>query len=243
MQYNISPNITLIDNGSFGIYSKEIIFKLLLEVDINFSLAVDKIPFSSKKVLINQWDNVPNCMSIDNNTHLIHLSTKENYWCQWIYQFSHEYCHHLIDGELVGDKKGLIWFEECICELASMWQLYIFFSKWSKSTNIIESKYALSFKDYLDNLLESNNGKYTLKECIDSLNTTTPKTEYERDKYNIIATNIYTLFIENHKLWKIILNFGDMRRFSKLEELFEHLITVSTDDYKQSLLKLNDLLL
>lgn len=59
------------------------------------------------------------CATSDSNIHVIKLNTEGNLWCQWVYQFAHEYCHHIIDGGLTGETSGLIWLEESICHVAS----------------------------------------------------------------------------------------------------------------------------
>lgn len=50
----------------------------------------------------------------------IYLSARENYWSKYIYQFAHEYCHFLIYDPLDGKLETTFWFEESVCELASM---------------------------------------------------------------------------------------------------------------------------
>ena len=66
---------------------------------------------------------MPLCVQKGGGEHIIFLNAKENYWCQWVYQFAHEYCHHLIDGTLTGEWSNLLWFEETICELSSLYNL------------------------------------------------------------------------------------------------------------------------
>ena len=62
------------------------------------------------------------CSNIGNDR-IIYLHTRGDFWCQWIYQFAHEYCHHIINGTMTGELSGLMWFEESVCELASMYNL------------------------------------------------------------------------------------------------------------------------
>lgn len=52
-----------------------------------------------------------------------------------------------------------------------------------------------------------------------------------------------SVFEENNHLWKIILHFGDMRKWDSLEDLFDHLLHTSDDSYSVSLRKLYNLLL
>ena len=67
----------------------------------------------------------PECRN-DNARRIISLSATENYYGQWIYQYAHEYLHHLIDGPMEGRLSGLNWFDETLCEAASrfgIWRL------------------------------------------------------------------------------------------------------------------------
>ena len=48
-----------------------------------------------------------------------HFSPEDFY----IYMIAHEYCHYLINGPLDGKLETSFWFEESICELASMFFL------------------------------------------------------------------------------------------------------------------------
>lgn len=80
--------------------------------------------------------------------HIIFLNAKENYWCQWVYQFAHEYCHHLIDGTLTGEWSNLLWFEETICELSSLYNLNKMIDYYT--TNGLPG-YSPSVQVYLDN--------------------------------------------------------------------------------------------
>ncbi|MFZ9847126.1 MAG: hypothetical protein ACO3EE_03105 [Flavobacteriales bacterium] len=52
-----------------------------------------------------------------------------------IYQFSHEYCHYLIDSAIKNYEGRFIWLEESLCELAS----YFVLEKYNKQ-NLITDK-------------------------------------------------------------------------------------------------------
>ena len=115
LKYQIAPNMSFIDDELFGNYDKEIVFSLLKTVDIIFSNSMGVKPFSSSHCTISYNHFKTNPMCCDScNGHYIFLYVKENYWCKWLYQFSHEYCHHLINGKMSGDLKGLKWLLLCI---------------------------------------------------------------------------------------------------------------------------------
>ena len=101
--------------------------------------------------------------------------------------------------------------------------------------------YASSVKNYLENLLTKNNGAYKLnaeggwyKQYEESLN----KEEYKRNLYNAIAVLMYPLFVDNPNLWKLILNIGDIRSWTSLDRLFNHLEANADESYSESLGKM-----
>ena len=170
--------------------------------------------------------------------HFIFLKTTNNHWCQWVYQFAHEYCHHLIDGSLSGEWADMLWFEETICELSSLYNLNRMI-KFCMMNGL--QGYAPSVNEYLRNLLAKNKDTYRLcadggwyKQYEDSLRVK----QYQRDLYNAIAVMMYPLFMENPRLWKMIMNIGDIRSWSSLDDLFTHLEANADDSYRDSMRRL-----
>lgn len=240
----ISKNISLIEDPNFGTFNKDVVGSLISNVDVIFSKCLEIEPFSSKECVIMHNNDEPMCCN-SSAGRIIYLATKENYWCQWIYQFAHEYCHHLIDGKMNPNFKGLFWFEETICELASLFHLNCMreYCSHSQSSQLVH--YAPSVTLYLKNLLSKNN------KSVESLRLTKlqPWKEqlqekvYHRHLYNAIAVVMFPFFNENPHLWKIIRNFGDMKERSSLEDLFTHLEEQATADYLHSLKQLRACLL
>ena len=87
------------------------------------------------------------------------------YWCQVIYQLSHELTHCFINC-LNGDMKYHIsWLEETICEAISLYFLNYFYNNWSMLPLYSKNTgYAPSIYDYLNNLL-FNQGNNKLSLC------------------------------------------------------------------------------
>lgn len=46
--------------------------------------------FSTRQCVIVPAGDVPMCAKVGEQ-HFIFLKTKDNHWCQWVYQFAHEY--------------------------------------------------------------------------------------------------------------------------------------------------------
>lgn len=233
-------NIILTENAAFGNTNYYVVRALLYMVDNNMMEAIGKPYFSTRLCVVVPTEEDPMCVK-EGEQHIIFLATKEDLWCQWVYQFAHEYCHHLIDGSLLGEWSDLLWFEETICELSSLYNL----------NKMIEycinnglQLYAPSVKNYLENLLTKNNGAYKLnaeggwyKQYEESLK----EEGYKRDLYNAIAVLMYPLFMENPRLWKMIMNIGDIRSWSSLDDLFTHLEANADDSYRESLSRLGQM--
>jgi len=241
----ISINLYITDNDGFKNYKKEYVHELLKSVDINFSNALQIPPFSTKPCFINYTKGNPKCVKVEDQAHIILISAFNDYLPRWVYEFSHEYCHHLIDGPMQTEIMGLIWFEETICELSSMYHLHKSYIDWHNSTDMNKWLNFHSFQEYLHDLLtknpklvDSTHHQGWLSSWLQILSE--PK--HHRDHYNAIAVRILPLFVENPFLWKIILHFGDSRKWNSLHDLFDHLFDLADDSYSDSLSKLHELL-
>ena len=233
----MATNIILTENAAFGNTNYEVVRALLYMVDNNMMEAIGQPYFSTKQCVVLPSEDVPMCVNAGER-HIIFLATKDNLWCQWIYQFSHEYCHHLIDGSLSGEWSDLLWFEETICELSSLYNLNKMIEY---CINDELQLYATSVINYLENLLTKKNSAYKLsveggwyKQYEESLK----EEGYKRDLYNAIAVMMYPLFVDNPNLWKLILNIGDIRSRTSLDDLFDHLEANADESYRESLGKM-----
>lgn len=178
--------------------------------------AFDENPDTILLITDNKQLGYPICL---NNNIEIYLSTAGNsYWAQNAYQLSHELCHHFIKKKTpIGDNS---WFEESICELASIYFLSKMASKWSNSTNIRKSSYSSSITEYFSELLISRSNIDLKQLSIQSsalyeeMNADT----YLRDNNNFIANKLLPIFKKTPSLWGDIylirkLNIKDLNSF------------------------------
>ena len=148
------------------------------------------------------------------------------YWSQFIYQFSHEFCHYMNWGHVV---QSMRWFEETLCELASHFFLIKSAEQWVHNApypnwNSYSGKllaYELNSRnevepfDISDLLNPSSKIIYSLKE-----------NEYQRSKNRYIALKLLPLFEQNPALWKIVPflpDLDDNRTFLENLKLLGHL--------------------
>lgn len=126
------------------------------------------------------------------------------YWCQFIYQFSHELCHLIISKQVV---QPMRWFEETICELASHFFLIESAKTWSVNPPCPHWRnYALSILDY--ELKQQNTGfPSAISDLFDTssnLICSLEKDEYQREFNCAVATKLLPYFIDSPDLWKIV---------------------------------------
>jgi hypothetical protein len=59
---------------------------------------------------------------------VVELSSKDTFWCQHAYQMAHEFCHILCEFREGGRQN--LWFEETLCELASIFAVRAMAETW-----------------------------------------------------------------------------------------------------------------
>ena len=233
----MESNIFLHESTDFGNPNYEIVRDILNKIDNNMMSALGLPVFSSKRCDVFYTDKYPVC-SKGEGGHDIYLCVKHNDYYQWIFQFSHEYCHHLINGAMTNDWSDLLWFEETICQLASLYNMFMmveFCEEMGKADCASLLKDRLSHylgKATKDNKLDMRGGWF--KSFADQLRSK----GYKRDLYNSIAVLMYPFFVENPNLWKIIQYIGDIRSWNSLDELFKHLQSKADHTYADSLEKM-----
>ena len=83
---------------------------------------------------------------------VVKLDTGETYWCQYAYQFAHEFCHVLC-GLKEGNSANK-WFEETLCETASLYALREMARTWKKSPPYPNWRdYRDSLRQYADDVI------------------------------------------------------------------------------------------
>lgn len=66
-----------------------------------------------------------------NGEYYVQLNTGSTFWAQYAYQFAHEFCHILSCYERT--EKANKWFEESLCEMASLYALRRMAEVWAKT--------------------------------------------------------------------------------------------------------------
>ena len=84
---------------------------------------------------------------------VVRLDTKGTYWSQYSYQWAHEFCHILTGYR--NDGRENKWFEETLCELASIYTMRAMAETWKTKPPYPNWKsYGKSLKKYADDVIE-----------------------------------------------------------------------------------------
>lgn len=134
----------------------------------------------------------------------IKLSATDYYWCQYIYQFSHEYCHVRTNYSIFNQRRK--WFEESVCELASLYALKKMSASWKTKPPFPHLKdFSESLTDYVSDIMldpdhqlpEGVNFRDWFKANIRTLE----RDQYIRNSNTLIALKLLPLFEEHPSLW------------------------------------------
>ena len=152
---------------------------------------------------------------------IVELSSSGTYWSQHAYQIAHEFCHILCRFK-EGDRSNL-WFEESLCELASIYAIRQMSTTWQSDPPYPNWKsYAKSLKGYAEDVV----GKYPLpdgkqfstwfKEAHAQLRTKPT----QRELNGIIAVHLLPIFEEHPNAWQTLpyLNIGRTKEPQKFRD-------------------------
>ncbi|MCL1909632.1 MAG: hypothetical protein FWG05_01715, partial [Kiritimatiellaeota bacterium] len=141
----------------------------------------------------------------------IDLATEGTRWAQLVYQFAHEYCHQLVmsDFHEPFGTSANGWFDETLCELASLWALNRMSEDWLAGGAPFErwNYYGVHFKEYLDNHIAGTRTFGSPEEFAAWLHTELPdlrKHKELRDRNTTVAVQLLPLFIEKPQLWEVM---------------------------------------
>jgi len=139
-----------------------------------------------------------------NNEYQVKLSTKDRTWDHHAYQFAHEYCH--IRTNYNNTKPKTQWFEEVICELASLFALRRMSENWRENPPYPNWKsYSASLFAYAeDRILDDMHQLPANEEFLTWFTTKLHALEndpYIREDNTLIAIKLLSIFETNPKLW------------------------------------------
>ncbi len=146
----------------------------------------------------------------EGNEHIVRLDTRDKAWAQLAFQFSHEFCHIVCNYREARNPQ--LWFEETMCECASLYSLRRMAEEWTTEPPYSNWKsYSASLARYADDRIKTQEDR---KESVahfykDNLAELERKgTNRELNKY--FATKLLPLFETTPAAWQSLryLNLG-----------------------------------
>lgn len=151
--------------------------------------------------------------------YLVHLTARGDKWYQYVYQFSHELCHILSNydhRELTHNSyniraaDGNQWFEEALCETASLYTLRHLGALWQQQPPSRNwAGYGRMLEAYADHILQQPHrhaiSDANMHEWFSENRQALTDSPYLRDRNEVVATHLLQLFESNPELWHAIL--------------------------------------
>ena len=128
MAHTTTPGLT-VENGNWG--GKETSLRTIAAV---LTSAADVLlPAFGRSpdapIHVAWWSQDPRVFD-DRRPYQIRLNARDTYWSQYVYQFCHELCHVMINFDRYPGHQHR-WFDESLCELASLFVLHRLAASWT----------------------------------------------------------------------------------------------------------------
>lgn len=144
---------------------------------------------------------------------LIELTVEGTYWSRFIYQFAHELCHHLCNSELYFPTVEERWFEETLCDVASLFSLHQSSNRWQHSPPYSHwSPYADRIRDYMreytnriqqSSPTDFSNWYRVHRDCLRN-NPCLLDAEGHRSLNEVVALHLLPVFLNDPSKWGAI---------------------------------------
>lgn len=140
----------------------------------------------------------------EGNEYQVRLDTANRAWAQCAYQFSHEFCHLLCNYRSVRNPQ--LWFEESLCEAASLFALRRMGETWKTNPPYSNWKpYSAALTSYADQRIRKYDGRTdSLKEFYTKHQDSLEKTGTNRDLNGYIAIRLLQTFEKKPAGWQAI---------------------------------------
>ena len=150
----------------------------------------------------------------------VRLDTGNRAWAQCAYQFAHEFCHILCNYRNVPNKQ--LWFEETLCELASLYSLRKMGEAWKTRPPYSNWKsYAKALTSYADQRIQKYENR---TESVAQFFATNKNKLFSqgtlRELNGFIAVKLLPLFEKNPSGWQAIryINLGPKEENESFEK-------------------------
>ncbi len=138
--------------------------------------------------------------------YIVWLDVKDTYWCQFAFQFAHEFAHVLCG---IDEDESHKWFEESVCEMASMFAMRRMAETWKTSAPYPHWRsYSASIASYMEKhmakaeLLDDR----AFVEWYGRHAAELEKNAWDRDKNRVVARKLLGLFEKTPEHWQALVH-------------------------------------
>ena len=161
---------------------------------------------------------------------IVKLNTGDRFWCQYAYQMAHEFCH-ILCGFKNGSRRNL-WFEETLCEMASMFALKSMAETWKTHPPYANWKsYSSAIENYLNDIELKNKlpSDTSLKDYYKKNAKTLSENAINRPMNGKVAAELLVAFETNPEHWASIhyINQGKAKKDISFKEYLKNWLEVS----------------
>ncbi len=154
---------------------------------------------------VGRWDRSPQVFD-DCRPYEVRINSQDTYWCQYVYEFSHELCHILTNFDEYR-RHPYKWFEEALCETATLFVLHGLAEVWETDPprDVFRAReYAPSFRTYAQDI-ERNHpqpGQDDLPRWLHGHMGDLVADPYIRESNRTVAIALLPQFLEDPALWR-----------------------------------------
>jgi len=140
--------------------------------------------------------------------HVVKLDVEGTFWCQFAYQFAHEFCHILTNYSERAPREHQ-WLVESLCEAASVYAIGRMSESWKTAPPYPNWKgYSGALAKYAENLRKKKSEEVPAGETLaDWYRKNAPelrKSPYQRDKNRLVARHLLGLLEKSPEHWRAV---------------------------------------
>lgn len=171
--------------------------------------------------------------------YLVRLHASGAGWPLYVYEFAHELCHVLSNHDEHADtRKHNQWFEETLCETASLYALQAVAQKWELSAVPAHAALAPRLRRFYDALLAERNRELpsgaTLAAWLAEHEPQLRGNPYIREKNDLVAKQLLPFFQQDPRRWRALayLNLHQSDSIAPLADYLTHWNEHAPDEHR-----------
>ena len=203
MSSETASALVTVENGNWGATSLRSIHAVLASAAGVLTDAFGRAP--DAPIRVAPWSRAPQVFD-GQRPYQIRLSARDRYWSQYVYQFSHELCHVMTNFDRHNGHKHR-WFDESLCELASLFVLHRLAELWKEKppdTVPDATRFAPNHRTYAERTAARypHPGRDHLSEWFAQVLPKLEADPYERELCGTIAVELRDAFRADPTLWQ-----------------------------------------